>query len=291
MTHRNARIRRGSQFLPISRAAAGGRGGLPSPSWEMRRANRAGSRPPHMLCSRLADLPPPLPLPAAATKPTRQLPDHPAAERGRGTSGMQGVGAGPTDPALAGKWGLMGGRLQGSAAFVCSHAPAAPTHILATSACLTSPFVRQVGTAWVLAALQVLSAVVLCCLDPLRSGDAACKKADDDACSAALASGRICELPRDAWQWHTTYVRAGHSAAPGRPQCCAAELVLAHARSARLALAGRRPLLPTAAAAASPAGGTQSWLTLTWCAAAAGCCTCSRPPCSWRCWRARWAGR
>lgn len=62
----------------------------------------------------------------------------------------------------------------------------------------------QVGTAWVLAALQVLSAVVLSSLDPLRRGDAVCRKADDESCTAALAAGRICELPRDAWQWHTT---------------------------------------------------------------------------------------
>lgn len=61
----------------------------------------------------------------------------------------------------------------------------------------------QVGLAWVLAALHTLAAVVFATLDPLRRVDhgAFCRSPEDEACRAALAGGRLCDLPRDAWQW------------------------------------------------------------------------------------------
>lgn len=63
----------------------------------------------------------------------------------------------------------------------------------------------QVGLAWVLAALHTLAAVVFATLDPLRRVDhgAACRIPEDEACKAALASGHLCDLPRDAWQWRS----------------------------------------------------------------------------------------
>ena len=60
------------------------------------------------------------------------------------------------------------------------------------------------GLAWLLAAVHTLAAVVFACLDPLQHGAseaAACAKPDDAACTAALTSGDICSLPRDAWHW------------------------------------------------------------------------------------------
>lgn len=65
------------------------------------------------------------------------------------------------------------------------------------------PRSSQVGLAWVLAALHTLAAVVFATLDPLRRVDhgAFCRSPEDEACRAALAGGRLCDLPRDAWQW------------------------------------------------------------------------------------------
>jgi hypothetical protein len=61
-----------------------------------------------------------------------------------------------------------------------------------------------VGAAWLLAALQTLTAVVFSTLDPLRrAGEVVCTKPDDTACTEGLAAGALCTLPRDTWQWRT----------------------------------------------------------------------------------------
>ncbi|KAI3428283.1 hypothetical protein D9Q98_006662 [Chlorella vulgaris] len=59
-----------------------------------------------------------------------------------------------------------------------------------------------VGLAWCLAALHTLVATVTSCFDPLRrAGEVTCVKPDDVTCTAALANGTICTLPRETWQW------------------------------------------------------------------------------------------
>ena len=73
-------------------------------------------------------------------------------------------------------------------------APPLPTsHPLSTA--------LQVGTAWVLGALQTLAAVVFSTLSPAAPE---CAKPDDAACRQALEAGGLCGLPRDAWQWRST---------------------------------------------------------------------------------------
>lgn len=63
----------------------------------------------------------------------------------------------------------------------------------------------QVGASWCLAALHTLVATVTSCFDPLRRpGEVVCVKPDDAACTAALAQGNVCSLPREAWQWRET---------------------------------------------------------------------------------------